>query len=109
MRTWSQRAALSLIVAHLVLLGCGGRDYAKIHLGPLYPTEVVLLCAVVLSWRAVRAVPWDRLTNLVVLFVAFGLCWALVDGIGDTQGAGAKAFSLACIRHEPEHMPRSTR
>jgi hypothetical protein len=97
MRTWSQRAALSLIVAHLVLLCCGGRDYAKLHIpafGPLYPTEVVLLCAVLLSWRAVVAVPWDRLTNLVALFVAFGLFWAGVDGVGDAQGAGAKAFSF---------------
>jgi hypothetical protein len=97
MRTWSQRAALALIVAHLMLLCCGGRDYAKIHIsafGPLYPTEVVLLCAVLLSWRTVLAVPWDRLTNLVVLFVAFGVCWAIVDGVGDAQGAGAKAFSF---------------
>jgi hypothetical protein len=97
MRMWSQRAALSLIVVHLVLLCCGGRDYAKLHIpafGPLYPTEVVLLGAALLSWRAVLAVPWDRLTNLVVLFVGFGLCWAIVDGIGDAQGAGAKAFSL---------------
>lgn len=97
MRMWSQRAALSLLVVHLVLLCCGGRDYAKLHIpafGPLYPTEVVLLGAALLSWRAVLAVPWDRLTNLVVLFVGFGLCWAIVDGIGDAQGAGAKAFSL---------------
>ena len=36
----------------------------------------------------------DRITNLVALFVAFGVCWAVVDGVGDTQGAGAKAFSF---------------
>lgn len=95
MRTWSQRAALSLLVVHLTLLCCGARYYAKIHVfGPLYPTEVVLLCAAVLSWRTVLAMPWDRLTNLTVLFVAFGLCWAIEDGIGDADGPGAKAFSF---------------
>lgn len=88
---------MSLIAVHLLLLCCGGRDYAKLHIpafGPLYPTEVVLLCAALLSWRTVLGVPWDRLTNLVALFVVFGLGWAIIDGVGDAQGAGAKAFSF---------------
>jgi len=78
-----------------VLLCCGGRDYAKIHaFGPLYVTDAVLLSAAVLSWRSIAAVPWDLLTNLVALLVAFGVFWAIVGGLGDTQGAGAKAFSF---------------
>ncbi len=78
-----------------MLLCCGGRYYAKIHgFGPLYVTEVVLIAMAALSWRLVAAVPWDRLTNLVALFVAFGVCWAVLGGIGDSAGAGAKAISF---------------
>jgi hypothetical protein len=95
MRTWSQRIALALLVGHLVLLCCGGRDYAKLHaFGPLYVTDAVVLGMAVLSLPSIVAVPWDRITNLVALFVAFGVFWAVVGGIGDTQGAGAKAFSF---------------
>src|SRR6187401_227308 len=94
-RTWSERIALTLLVGHLMLLCCGGRDYVKIHaLGPLYVTEAALLGTAVLSWRSVAAVPWDRFTNLVALFVTFGVCWVVVGGLGDTQGPGPKAFSF---------------
>jgi O-antigen ligase len=95
MRTRSECIALALLVGHIVLLCCGGRDYVKIRaFGPLYVTEVVLLGVFVLSWRSVVAVPWDRITNLVALFVAFGIFWAVVGGVGDTRGPGAKAFSF---------------
>ena len=61
-RSLNERAALVLLGAHLVLLCCGARDYAKIHVfGPLYPTEVVLLCTVVLSPRSLVSVPWEGL------------------------------------------------
>jgi hypothetical protein len=89
----TERLAFALLIGHLVLLCVGGRDYAKVHvLGPLYVTEVVLLATAALSWRAIAAVPWDRITNLVALFVAFGACWAVVGGVGDE--AGVKAFSF---------------
>jgi O-antigen ligase len=95
MRTWSEGVALALLLGHLVLLGCGGASYAKIRaFGPLYVTDVVLLSTAVLGWRSFFTVPWDRLTNLVVLFVAFGVCWVVAGGIGDTRGAGAKVFSF---------------
>jgi O-antigen ligase len=57
-------------------------------------TDVILLSTSVLAWRSFLTVPWDRITNRVALFVAFGVCWAVAGGIGDTQGAGAKAFSF---------------
>jgi hypothetical protein len=95
MRSWNERIALALLIAHLVLLGCGAADYAKIHvLGPLMATEVVLLATSVLGLRSLIAVPWDRLTNLVVLFVAFGVFWAVMGGVGDFEGPGVKAFSF---------------
>jgi hypothetical protein len=95
MRTWNERVALALLIGHLMLLCSGGANYAKIHaFGPLYVTDVILIATAVLSWRAVAAVPWDRLTNLVALFVAFGVFWAVVGGLGGTDGAGAKAFSF---------------
>lgn len=95
MRTRAERIAFALLVGHLVLLCCGGTHYAKLYgFGPLYVTEVVLIVTAVLSLRAVAAVPWDRLTNLVTLFVAFGVFWLVVDGVGDPQGAGAKAVSF---------------
>jgi hypothetical protein len=94
-RTSSERLALALLIGHLVLLCCAGKHYAKIAVfGPLYVTELCLIVTALLSWRSVAAVPWDRLTNLVALFLAFGVCWAVGGGIGDSQGAGAKAFSF---------------
>lgn len=94
-RPLSERIALALVLGHLLLLGCGGVLYAKIRaFGPLYVTDAVLLVAAVLCWRSFLRVPWDRFTNRVALFVAFGVCWAVAGGIGDPQGAGAKALSF---------------
>lgn len=91
----SERAAATLLLGHVVLLCCGGQAYAKLHaFGPFFVTDVVLLVTAVLGVRAIAAVPWDRLTNLVALFVAFGVCWAVVGGVGDLRGAGAKALSF---------------
>lgn len=94
-RPWNERVALALLIGHLVLLCCGGRAYVKLHaFGPLFVTEAVLLATFALSIRSLVSVPWDRLTNLVVLFVAVGVCWVILSGIGDTRGAGPKAFSF---------------
>ena len=96
--TLTSRLALSLVLAHLVFVASLGQYYAKIQIPigglPLYATELVLVATTILGIRAITSVPWDGITKLVVAFGVCGGAWVLLAGIGDTAGAGAKAFSF---------------
>lgn len=86
--------ATRLVSIHLLLLGCFGQYYAKMKVGALFPTEVVLLLVSAASLRNVRRLSWDPLTKCVVMFVAIGCVWAFASGLGSMDGVGPKAFSF---------------
>lgn len=89
---------LTIVVVHVTLVACFGQAYAKLQLPiaelPIYPTEVVVVLSVLLGGRAIRRVPFDAITKLVLAFLALGIAWVVIAGVGDPAGAGAKALSF---------------
>lgn len=90
--------AMRVVALHLALVMCLGHVYAKTPV-PLagfevFPTELVLVTATVFGLPAIRRVPWDSITKLVVAFVGLGLAWIALAGLGGSSSAGAKAFSF---------------
>jgi O-antigen ligase len=92
------KALRNVVVLHVLATACLGQLYAKLKLplgvAELFPTELALVACVLVGGGAMRRVRWDRYTKLVAAFVALGVGWVIVDGLGGMDGAGAKAFSF---------------
>lgn len=90
--------ATTIIVGHVFLVAALGQFYAKVQLSvgglPLYATELVVLALAVAALGPILRVPWDGITKLVAAFVALGIGWVGLRGMGDITGAGGKAFSF---------------
>lgn len=90
--------ALTILSAHVLLVAAFGGYYAKLKvpLGgvELYPTELVVAACVLLGAGSITTLRMDRITRLVIAFLAIGVGWVVIGGLGGLQGAGAKAFSF---------------
>ncbi|MBV8757228.1 MAG: O-antigen ligase family protein [Deltaproteobacteria bacterium] len=87
--------ALTVLSAHVLLVAALGGYYAKLKLPiGLYPTEVVVIACAIFGLSSIADLRLDRMSRLVVAFVAIGTAWVVIGGLGGMQGAGAKAFSF---------------
>ena len=89
--------SIRLLAVHLFVLACFGQYYAKLRIlddTPLFPTDLVLLFGFMASLGALARMKWDRLSKLVLGFVAVGVAWAAYTGLGPIDGPGPKAFSF---------------
>ena len=91
-------AAFWIVLLHVFLVAAFGNAYAKlaIPIGEVivFPTELVVVSAAVLGFRAIVSVPRDTITMLVVAFVGVGVLWLGIGGMPAPSSAGAKAFSF---------------
>ena len=84
-----------IVLTRVALVAGFGQFYAKLHVSfghvDIYVTELVLCAAVIASLGPLLAMKLDHMSRLVILFLTFGIGWAVLTGLGD---AGTKAFSF---------------
>jgi energy-coupling factor transporter transmembrane protein EcfT len=93
----NQRSLLVLVCAHVLLVATFGQYYAKISVPvglPIFVTEAVVVVLSVLGWRLITSPIRDPISLCVLIFLANGVFWVVVDGVGDMKGAGVKALSF---------------